>query len=30
MLMGHSSINTTRIYTTPSQADLAEAVERLK
>jgi len=30
MLLGHSSINTTRIYTTPSQADLAEAVERLK
>jgi len=28
-LLGHSSLNTTRIYTTPSQRDLAEAVETL-
>ena len=26
MLLGHSNLNTTRIYITPSQADLAEAV----
>jgi integrase/recombinase XerC len=25
-LLGHSNLNTTRIYITPSQADLAEAV----
>lgn len=29
MLLGHSNLNTTRIYTVPSQNDLAEAVERL-
>ena len=28
-LLGHASINTTKIYTAPSQADLEEAVERL-
>lgn len=28
-LLGHSSLNTTRIYTTPSQADLANAVNSL-
>ncbi len=26
MLLGHSNLNTTRIYITPSQADLAAAV----
>jgi site-specific recombinase XerD len=25
-LLGHSSLNTTRIYTTPSEADLERAV----
>ncbi len=30
MLLGHSSLETTRIYTTPSQADLARAVESLE
>ena len=29
MLMGHSNLNTTAIYTTPSQRDLANAVERV-
>jgi site-specific recombinase XerD len=29
MLMGHDSLETTRLYTLPSQADLAKAVERL-
>ena len=28
-LMGHSSIDTTRIYTTPDERDLEAAVERL-
>jgi len=28
-LLGHDSLDTTRIYLTPSQADLQEAVERL-
>ena len=28
-LMGHASLNTTRIYTTPGAADLERAVERL-
>lgn len=28
-LLGHSSLNTTRIYTVPSRADLQEAVERI-
>jgi len=29
-LMGHSSLNTTRIYITPSQRDLAQAVQKLE
>jgi site-specific recombinase XerD len=29
-LMGHSSLNTTRIYVTPNQKDLEQAVERLE
>lgn len=28
-LLGHSSLNTTRIYTVPSQADLQDAVESI-
>jgi integrase/recombinase XerD len=28
-LLGHSSLETTRIYTAPSEADLQEAVERV-
>lgn len=28
-LLGHSSLNTTRIYTVPSQADLQDAVETI-
>jgi len=28
-LLGHSSLNTTRIYTIPSQADLQDAVETI-
>ena len=28
-LLGHSSLNTTRIYTMPSRADLQDAVERI-
>jgi site-specific recombinase XerD len=28
-VLGHSSLNTTRMYTVPSQADLQEAVERI-
>ena len=28
-LLGHSSLNTTRIYTTPGERDLEAAVERL-
>ena len=30
MLLGHSSLNTTRIYITPSQQDLQKAVEKLE
>jgi len=29
-LLGHSSLNTTRIYTTPGQQDLAQAVAVLE
>jgi integrase/recombinase XerC len=29
-LLGHSSLNTTRIYVTPNQKDLEQAVERLE
>lgn len=29
MLLGHKNLDTTRIYTTPSEADLQEAVERI-
>jgi integrase/recombinase XerC len=28
-LLGHSSLNTTRIYITPSERDLEQAVEQL-
>jgi len=28
-LLGHSNLNTTRIYITPNQKDLEQAVERL-
>ncbi len=28
-MLGHKNLNTTRIYTTPSQADLQEAAERI-
>ena len=28
-LMGHSNLNTTRIYTTPGEEDLIEAVEAI-
>jgi integrase/recombinase XerC len=29
-LLGHSNLNTTRIYVTPNQKDLEQAVERLE
>jgi len=29
-LLGHSDLNTTRIYITPSEGDLEEAVKQLK
>jgi site-specific recombinase XerD len=29
MLMGHKDLSTTAIYTTPSQSDLAAAVDRI-
>jgi integrase/recombinase XerC len=29
VLLGHSSLNTTRLYVTPSERDLEQAVERL-
>jgi integrase/recombinase XerC len=28
-MLGHKNLNTTRIYTTPSQADLQEAAEKI-
>ena len=30
MMLGHKNLNTTRMYTTPSSADLAQAVEKLE
>lgn len=29
-LLGHSSLETTRLYTTPSEADLQAAAEKVK
>lgn len=28
-LLGHSNLNTTRIYTTPSEEELSDALEKL-
>ena len=30
MLLGHKNLNTTRLYTKPSEADLAQAVQKLE